>query len=137
MHLAAGQPPQQEAVDRAEGEFAFLGPRARAVDMIEDPGELGAREIGIEQQPGLRAHHRLGAVGLQLLAASAVRRSCHTIALWIGLPVARSHTTTVSRWLVMPIAAISLAESRPLGDRLARGRERVAPDILGIMLDPA
>ena len=28
---------------------------------------------------------------------SAVRRSCQTIALWIGRPVARSHTTVVSR----------------------------------------
>jgi hypothetical protein len=40
---------------------------------------------------------------------AAVRRSCHTIALWIAAPVARSHTTTVSRWLVMPIAAIPAA----------------------------
>ncbi len=41
---------------------------------------------------------------------SAVRRSCQTIALWIGRPVARSHTTVVSRWLVMPMPAISRAE---------------------------
>jgi hypothetical protein len=43
--------------------------------------------------------------------SGAVRRSCHTIALWIGSPVALSHTTTVSRWLVMPIAAMSPAAS--------------------------
>ena len=36
---------------------------------------------------------------------SAVRRSCHTMARWIGAPLARSQTTVVSRWLVMPIAA--------------------------------
>ena len=40
---------------------------------------------------------------------SAVRRSCHTIALQIGSPVVRSQTTVVSRWLVMPIAATSPA----------------------------
>jgi len=45
--------------------------------------------------------------------ASAVRRSCHTSAWWIGTPLRRSHTTTVSRWLVMPIAAMSRA-SAPL-----------------------
>ena len=39
----------------------------------------------------------------------AVRRSCHTTARWIGFPVARSHTTIVSRWFVMPIAAMSEA----------------------------
>src|SRR6478609_8947039 len=38
-----------------------------------------------------------------------VRVSCHTIALWIGCPVARSHTTVVSRWLVMPTAAMWVA----------------------------
>ena len=36
---------------------------------------------------------------------SAVRRSCQTMALWIGLPVARSQMTAVSRWLVMPMAS--------------------------------
>src|SRR6185312_1329805 len=40
---------------------------------------------------------------------SAVRRSCHTIALYTGSPVSRSHTTVVSRWFVMPIAAMSLS----------------------------
>src|SRR4051812_31129351 len=41
--------------------------------------------------------------------APAVRRSCQTIALQIGWPVLRSQTTVVSRWLVMPIAAMSVA----------------------------
>ena len=37
----------------------------------------------------------------------AVRVSCQTIALCTGLPVAFSQTTVVSRWLVIPMAAIS------------------------------
>ena len=40
---------------------------------------------------------------------SAVRRSCQTMALWMGWPVWRFHTTVVSRWLVMPMAATSRA----------------------------
>ena len=40
---------------------------------------------------------------------SAVRRSCQTMALATGAPVARSHSTTVSRWLVTPMAAMSEA----------------------------
>ncbi len=40
-----------------------------------------------------------------------MRVSCHTIALWIGSPVSRSHTTAVSRWLVMPIASMSSASA--------------------------
>ena len=41
-------------------------------------------------------------------------------------PVRRSHTTTVSRWLVMPIAAIGLAVERghDLGERARRWRPR-------------
>ena len=46
--------------------------------------------------------------------ASCVRRSCQTIALWIGLPVARSQMIVVSRWLVMPIAATSSAVTSAL-----------------------
>jgi hypothetical protein len=37
----------------------------------------------------------------------AVRRHCQTMALWIGFPVRRSHSTVVSRWFVMPMAAMS------------------------------
>ena len=40
---------------------------------------------------------------------SAVRRSCHTIAGYTGRVVARSQTTVVSRWFVIPIAARSVA----------------------------
>src|SRR2546423_9503227 len=46
---------------------------------------------------------------LSLAQMSAVRRSCQTMARCTALPVARAHTTVVSRWLVMPIAAMSLA----------------------------
>ena len=38
---------------------------------------------------------------------SPVRTSCHTRALYTGLPVLLSHTIVVSRWFVMPTAAIS------------------------------
>ena len=41
--------------------------------------------------------------------SSAVRRSCQTIAGAIGSSVRRFHSTSVSRWLVMPIAATSRA----------------------------
>ena len=53
-------------------------------------------------------------------SASAVRRSCQTMALWIGWPVARSQTIVVSRWLVMPSAAMSLALSAGLAPCAAR-----------------
>ena len=67
----------------------------------------------------------------------AVRRSCQTMAWWTGVPVPRSHSTAVSRWLVMPIAAISVGGEAGRGDRLPADRQRVAPDVLGVVLDPA
>jgi hypothetical protein len=41
----------------------------------------------------------------------SVRVSCQTIAFITGSPVLRSHTTAVSRWLVMPSAAMSSTEA--------------------------
>ena len=41
--------------------------------------------------------------------AIGITNQRETMALWIALPVLRSHTTVVSRWLVMPMAAIPLA----------------------------
>ena len=68
VHPAAGEAPEQEGVDGAEGELAGLGQRARALDVVEQPGDLGGREIGIEQQPGLGRDHRLVARLLQRAA---------------------------------------------------------------------
>ena len=43
---------------------------------------------------------------LRLLQYPEVRRSCHTMALQMGRPVAASHTMVVSRWLAMPSATM-------------------------------
>ncbi|MGY3134299.1 hypothetical protein ACVWZM_004981 [Bradyrhizobium sp. USDA 4501] len=64
----AGEPPQQIAVDGAEQEFAALGALARARHVIEDPGDFGAGEIGIDDQTGLGRNHRLMALGLEFCA---------------------------------------------------------------------
>ena len=68
VHAPAGQPPQQEGIDGAEGELAALGARARAGDVVEHPGDLGRREIRVEPQPGLRDDRRLVARRAQRLA---------------------------------------------------------------------
>ncbi len=68
---------------------------------------------------------------------SAVRRSCQTMALWIGWPVSRSQISVVSRWLVMPMAAMSAAEIPAFSMRRARGARDGGPEVLRVMLDPA
>ena len=70
--------------------------------------DLGGGKIGVEDQAGVRLETTSPTPrSSSSLQNAAVRRSCHTMAGWMGLPVARSHTMTVSRWLVMPMAATS------------------------------
>ena len=62
-----------------------LGARARAGHVVEHPRELGAGEVGVDHQPGPLADQRLVAVCASAdRRTRAVRRSCQTIALWIG-----------------------------------------------------
>ena len=114
---AAGELPDEPGVDGAEGEFAALGARPRAGHVVEQPGELGAGEIGVEHQPGLAREQRRVAAARSSSQIAAVRRSCQTMALAIGRPVARSQTTVVSRWLVMPMAAMSARARSGPGQR--------------------
>ena len=67
MRLAAGQPPDQEAVDGAGQQLAALGALARAFHIVEQPGDLGAGKIRVEQQPGLLREFLLQPLLLQLL----------------------------------------------------------------------
>ena len=54
VHSAAGQVPDEPGVDRAERELAALGALARAGHVVEQPLELRAREIGVDDEAGLR-----------------------------------------------------------------------------------
>ena len=59
------------------------------------------------------------------------------MALWIGSPVLRSQMTVVSRWLVMPIAATSRADSpavRSTSPATSRCDSQISS---GVVLDPA
>ena len=111
--------------------------RARRVraprHMVEQPAHLVAGEIRVEDQTGLR-DSGLMASRLQR-SQSAVRRSCQTIAGWIGLPVFRSQST-----------GLALIRDADRGDspramtllRAALGpsRDDALPDLLRVMLDP-
>ena len=117
---------------------APLSAAARAPgDVLQDPGDLGAREIGIEQQAGLVRDGFSWPPRFSSAHTSEVRRSCQTMALCTGLPVARSHTT-VGLALVGDADAGERRGRRPgLGQRLAADLDGGAPDLFGIVLDPA
>ena len=90
---------------------ASIVPSARSADTGTSPSpqqplELGAAEVRVEHEAGaLRARGRARPAAASSSQRAAVRRSCHTMARPYGRPVARSQATTVSRWLVIPMAA--------------------------------
>src|SRR3954452_21097145 len=137
MHPAAGEPPQQKAVDRAEGQGPVLGRVPRPRHLVEQPGELGAGEVGVDHQPGPGADMLLQAIGHQPPAEVG------------GAPVlpddgggdgAAGAALPQDRGL----ALVGDADRGQIGgadaggrDRLVTDGQRVAPDVLGIVLDPA
>ena len=95
VHLAAGEPPEQIAIDGAEHQLAALGACARAGDVVEDPGDLGAGEIGIDDQAGLLP--RSPARGRRLSAWRRCRRCGGPARRWRGARPGRWRGPT-PRW---------------------------------------
>ena len=129
----------RKRVDRAEGELARSARGARARHVVEQPGDLGAGEIGVEQQAGLRLVTSASCPArLSVAQRSAVRRSCQTMARWIGLPVSRVPDER-------RLALVGDADRRDVGGARCRPcrappavvATTVVPDLLGIVLDPA
>ena len=134
---AAGQVPDQPAVDRAEGQLAGIGGRTRARHAVEDPGELGAGEVGIDHEPRALGHHRPEAVAAQAFAD-------------IGRTPVLPDDRAVDRLARRPVphdrglALVGDADGSDLRDadaglrdRLARGGDLALPDLDRIVLDPA
>ena len=134
---AFGQPPEQKAVDGAEGQLAALGGGSGTFDLVQQPGELGGREIGVDQQAGPRLDQLAVATLAQLPAALG------------GAPVLPDDRP-VDRLARGPVpeddglALVGDADGGDgaggeacLGQGFAGDREGIPPDDLGVMLDPA
>ena len=81
----------------------------RNVAFAQQPLELGTAEVGIEHEPGELSHQRQ----LTLRRSSSHRRGGATVLpddRAARLAGARLHATTVSRWLVIPIAVVHAAD---------------------------
>ena len=130
--VAAGEVPEQPGVDGAERE---VGVDRRRRPRCSSHSSFGAGEVRVEHQAGAcRGRAARCPASRSSSQRAAVRRSCQTIARCRGSPVRRSHTTTVSRWLVMPIAATgSLELARPRSASVACD---AVPDLVGVVLDP-
>ncbi len=134
VHAAAGEAPQKKTVDRAEGQLACLRGGAGALHVIEDPAELGGGKIGIDQQAGARADQPLGALFAQAIADARGAAILPYDGVMDGF----------SARAIPDNDRFALVGNADGGDgiffaldSLAGGRQRVAPDIFGIVFHPA
>ena len=133
----ARQSPEQERVNRAEGELARFGALANALDVVQDPRNLGTREIGVEPQSRLFGHRGFDTVILLRLAV--VR--CAAILPDNGIEhgFARFPVPDHGRLTLIRDADRRDIRRRRAGllHRALRDRGDALPDSLGIVLDPA
>jgi hypothetical protein len=136
VHPPARQSPEQERVDGAAGKLAAPGTRTCSRDVIEQPGELGGGEVGIEQQPGSRSHEILRPLSPKPCAGLR------------GAPILPDDRPVdrPPRGAVPHDDRLTLVGDAERGDLCRRRsialeafpdhRERVAPDVLGVVLHP-
>ena len=136
MRRSAGELEGQPAFDRPEGQRALLRSAAHLGHVVEHPAHLGAREIGIEQQPGALLHPglvpRIAQGGAKGLGAAVLPYDGVGERL-AGGAIPRHH-------------GLALVGNADTGDRRCPARlvqhrlhagERLVPDLARIMLDPA
>ncbi len=68
VHLPLSQLPYQPGIHSAEGDLPLLRLLPKAIDMIQEPLELGSGKVRINAQSGLFLDFRLPSLGLQLIA---------------------------------------------------------------------
>ena len=138
VRRAARELPDEPGIDRAERELARLAPpRARPARCRVSTRawcRKNRRRAPARSSPSRAPRGRAPSARRRRppCAGPARRSRCRP-----ARPVARSHTTVVSRWLVMPIAATSRALMPGARDGLARDRDLRRPDLLRVVLDPA
>ena len=134
----AGQVPHDPRVHVPEDDVPALGALADAGDVVDDPLDLRAGEVGRERQADLLAGtgpgRRRGRARRRCdrCACPATRSRCAP-----ACPVLRFQTTVVSRWLVMPTAARSDGGQAALLEGALHHLLRALPDLRRRVLDPA
>ena len=116
---AAGEVPDDPGVHVAEQQVARLGALARRRRRCRGSSAPSGRRSRWRSAGRSSARKRSWPPSADsLLQIWSVRVSCQTIALCTASPVVRSHTTVVSRWLVMPMPARSSLAMPGGGDGL-------------------
>src|SRR6185437_1779642 len=68
VNASTGQLPDQPRVDCAEQQVSGCGAVLAVWDGVQQPADLGARKVGIHEQPGALAEERLVAFRLESVA---------------------------------------------------------------------
>ena len=134
MPPAARKPPEEKAVDRAEGDLARPGALAQSGLIVEQPGDLGRGKIWVDHQTGALRNGLVEtrpAPALAQLGGPAV------------LPDDRVMDRRPGRALPQH-RRLALVGDADRGDRSVRsgrrftaGRNDAPPDLLRVVLDPA
>jgi hypothetical protein len=135
VHLPARETPDEEAVDCSRGKLATFGAVAGAWYGVENPGDLGGREIRVEDEAGALGHHRLVALRGKFLRAgsgAAVLPDNGVVDRLARFAIPYHHCLA----LVSDADGGGLAAAETFERLLGRATLR-APDGLGIVLDPA
>jgi len=137
VQSAGGEVPRQPAVDGAAGEFAGNGALAGAGDVIEEPGELGAGEVGIEDEAGLFGEERLQS----FVAQSFTERGGAAVLPDDSVVKGEAAATLPEKdgfALVGDADGGNVGRRQPrLGESFDRDAELAAPDLAAVMLDPS
>ena len=134
VQLAAGQAPDEEAVDGAGRQLSRFGPRPPRWVLLQEPAQLGGREIGIEDEAGALPQPRL----VLLTLPTKVRRAA---ILPDDGPRERPAGGTLPQHDRFPLVGDA---NRGYGARLNLRRGQCfgndaqdrLPDFLGVMLHP-
>ena len=134
---AAGEPPEQKGVDGAKEQAALPGQFAGAFDVIEQPAELGAGKIGIEEEAGLGGDHRVMAIGGKSGAefrGTSVLPDDGPVDRFAGLAIPDDGGLA----LVGDADGGDICGRQPgLLEGPAAGSDGRGPDLLGVVFDPA
>ena len=135
--FAAGQVPDQPRIDRAEGEPARVGKLPRLGHVLENPAELAAGKVGVDDEAGLFLDHLRKPVALELVAEAggAAVLPDDGVADRLACLAVPDHGR---------LALVGDADGREvlcrkagLGHRLGGDAVLRGPDFVGVMLDPA
>ena len=137
MDLAAGQLPDQPCLDRAKEQVAPLGPRAHAGHIVQNPFQLGCREIGVNDKAGLFPDLVGQALRLERIAVFA----CAAALPYDGMADRLAGVAVPDDRCLALVCNANGGNILRRGADLVHGRQRHAqlggPDLVGIMLHPA